>query len=239
MGTLSQNGYGAHDVDPTVWLTTPKPTYVVCLLSLTTRIPEVISLRICSQGVIRLNIPRKIGPCSTYDVALPVSLIRGMKSRANVNSKLGVLGWLQVTMSPTNKASEDYVPSVKILRITSRWYSSKHSAEITPQRNFNCGAHHLLYHRGMCRHGVGIKYMCKCLSSTSTGINLRSPMQGQFEIYSPGLARSLGLRVITKYVIRPGPGPQPYNYKLVLRTCGQFMLSMSELILGLSVGVQN
>ena len=30
-GTLSQNGYGADDVDPTVWLTTPKPTYVVCL----------------------------------------------------------------------------------------------------------------------------------------------------------------------------------------------------------------
>ena len=47
-GTLSQNGYGAHDVDPPVWLTTPKPTYVVCLLSLTIRIPEVISLRICS-----------------------------------------------------------------------------------------------------------------------------------------------------------------------------------------------
>ena len=63
-----------------------------------------------------------------------------MKSRANVNSKLGVLGWLQVTISPTNKASEDYVPSVKIPRIPSRWYSSKHSAEIPPKGMSTVGA---------------------------------------------------------------------------------------------------
>ena len=60
-------------------------------------------------------------------------VIRGMKSRANANSKLGVLGRLQVTISPTNKASEDYVPCVKIPRITSRWCSSGHSSEIDPK----------------------------------------------------------------------------------------------------------
>ena len=134
-------------------------------------------------------------------------VIRGMKSRANVNSKLGVLGWLQVTISPTNKASEDYVPSVKIPRTTSRWYSSKHSADIFPQRNFNCGGHHLFYWRGMCRHVLRIGCMCKCLNSTCIGINLRSPMLGWFEIYSPGLVGSLGLRVTTRYVIGPDPGP--------------------------------
>ena len=55
-GTLSQNGYGARDLDPTAWSTTPKLFYVVCLLSLAIRLLEIFSSRILVRRVSFLGI---------------------------------------------------------------------------------------------------------------------------------------------------------------------------------------